>query len=49
MKCTIPTHEELRKRRRDFYEPTAELRAGQPESAEALANTEGLIREDRNR
>jgi hypothetical protein len=30
-------------------EPTAELRAGQPEGAEALANTEDLIREDRDR
>jgi hypothetical protein len=48
LKCTIPTTEEL-KRRRDFYERTAELPAGQPESPDAFPNTEVLIREDRDR
>ena len=44
----IPTQEEL-KRRREFYDRMAELRAMQPLSAGPFPSAEEMIREDRER
>jgi plasmid stability protein len=44
----VPTAEEL-KRRREFYDRLAELRAAAPESPGPFPSAEEMIREDRER
>jgi plasmid stability protein len=48
LKQNIPTAEEL-KRRRDFYDRMAELRARRPLSPGSFPSAEEMIREDRER
>ncbi len=48
LKENIPTEADL-KRRRDFYDRLAELRAKPPLTSGPFASTEEMIREDRER
>ena len=48
LKQNIPTESEL-KRRRDFYDRLAELRAKPPSGAGPFPSAEEMIREDRDR
>jgi plasmid stability protein len=48
LKQNVPTAEEL-KRRREFYDRMAELRAREPEGPGPFPSTEEMIREDRER
>jgi hypothetical protein len=48
MECTMPTDDELQ-RRREFYERMAEFRARQSEGSGPFPAAEDMIREDRDR